>query len=121
MLPIVLLGIWPNVLFQTLYPILLALSKPQYQTWGNAGKFLFTGLGIPLGYAQFGAAGVILVVALNDLPLYGVIAYGLWREKLTSFRQDLTMTAFFVVVLAIILSLRYALGFGLPIDRLWAI
>ena len=119
MLPIVLLGIWPNVLFQTLYPILLALSKPQYQTWGNAGKFLFTGLGIPLGYAQFGVAGVIFVIALNDLPLYGVIAYGLWNEKLTSLRQDLTMTAFFVGMLASILSLRYALGFGFPIDRLW--
>jgi len=120
MLPILLLGIWPNVLFQTLYPILLALSKPQYQTWGNAGKFLFTGLGIPLAYSHFGAVGVILVVALNDLPLYGMVAYGLWREKLTSLRQDFTMTAFFVVLLAGILSLRYSLGFGLPIDRLWA-
>jgi O-antigen/teichoic acid export membrane protein len=120
MLPIVLLGIWPNVLFQTLYPVLLALSKPQYQTWGNAGKFLFTGLGLPLAYAQFGAVGVILVVAFNDLPLYGAIIYGLWREKLTSLRQDFTMTAFLVMVLAGILSLRYALGFGFPIDRLWA-
>lgn len=120
MLPLLALGIWPNVLFQTTYPILLALSKPQYQTWGNFGKFLFTGIGIPLGFTYFGQVGVIVIVALNDLPLYCAIAYGLWREKLTSLRQDLTMTAFFVAVLAGILSMRYGLGFGLPIDRLWS-
>ena len=119
MLPLVALGMWPNVLFQTLYPVLLALSKPQYQTWGNLGKFLFTGLGLPLGFTHFGVAGVILVVALNDVPLYSAVAYGLWREGITSLRQDLGATALFLGLLTGILSLRYALGFGLPIDRLW--
>jgi O-antigen/teichoic acid export membrane protein len=120
MLPLLALGIWPNVLFQTLYPMLLALSKPQYQTWGNVGKFLFTGIGIFLGFAHFGEPGVILVIALNDLPLYGAIAYGLWRERLTSIQQDIWTTALFLSVLAGLLSLRYLLGFGLPIDQLWA-
>lgn len=119
MLPLLALGIWPNVLFQTLYPMLFALSKPQYQTWGNFGKFLFTGIGIPLSFSHFGEVGVILVIALNDLPLYVAIAYGLWRERLTSVQQDLGMTALFLSMLGVFLSLRYSLGFGLPIDRLW--
>ena len=119
MLPLLALGIWPNVLVQTLYPLLLALSKPQYQTWGNFGKFLFTSLGIPLGFAHFGVVGVILILALNDLPLYAAIAYGLWREQLTSVQQDIGTTALFLSLVAGILILRYSLGFGLPIDRLW--
>lgn len=118
-LPLLVLGIWPNVLFQTLYPMLFALSKPQYQTWGNLGKFLFTGIGLPLSFSFFGELGVILVIAFNDLPLYGAIAYGLWRERLTSVQQDLGMTALFLSMLGVFLSLRYSLGFGLPIDRLW--
>jgi O-antigen/teichoic acid export membrane protein len=119
MLPLLALGIWPNVLFQTLYPMLLAVRKPQYQTWGNVGKFLFTGIGIPLAFSQLGEVGVILVMALNDLPLYGAIAYGLWREQMTSVQQDIGMSALFLSVLAAFLSLRYLIGFGLPIDRLW--
>lgn len=119
MLPLLALGIWPNVLFQTLYPLLFALSKPQYQTWGNFGKFVFTGVGIPLAFSKFGEVGVILVIAFNDLPLYAAIAYGLWRERLTSIQQDIGATALFLGMLAGFLSLRYALGWGLPIDRLW--
>ena len=119
MLPLLAVGIWPNVLFQTLYPMLFALSKPQYQTWGNLGKFLFTGIGIPLAFSLFGELGVILVIAFNDLPLYCAIAYGLWRERLTSVQQDLGMTALFLSLLVGFLSLRYSLGFGLPIDQLW--
>ena len=119
MLPLLAVGIWPNVLFQTLYPMLFALSKPQYQTWGNLGKFLFTGISIPLAFSLFGELGVILVIAFNDLPLYCAISYGLWRERLTSVQQDLGMTAIFLSLLVGFLGLRYSLGFGLPIDHLW--
>ncbi|KAM3114188.1 oligosaccharide flippase family protein [Phormidesmis sp. 146-33] len=118
MLPLLAIGIWPNILFQTLYPILIAIGKPNYQTWGNLFKLIFTGVGILVGFSFLGVAGVIIAVALNDLPLYGVMAFGLQREGLSCLKQDLLMTGLFVGLLIGILALRYGLGFGLPIQGL---
>lgn len=65
-----------------------------------------------------GNLGAVIAVAVGDVPTYLVISYGLWREKLTCFWQDIQLTALFLGVLATILVCRYYLGGGLPIDKL---
>jgi hypothetical protein len=60
----------------------------------------------------------VIVVALNDIPFYGPIAYGLWREGLNSVSQDIKATALFLGLLTVVLILRFSLGFGLPIKGL---
>jgi hypothetical protein len=81
-------------------------------------------IGLPLGFylmggsQGYGLAGAITVIALNDIPFYGPIVYGLWREGLSSVVQDIKATALFLALLTIMLISRYALGFGLPIDSL---
>ncbi len=60
----------------------------------------------------------LLAIAFSDLPLYIVNLYGLWQEKLFCFAQDVQTTIFYIVVLSLFLSIRYSLGFGLPIHQL---
>jgi len=119
MLPILALGIWPRVLTQSIDQCLFAIGKPCYPAYGSLFKFLFTVIGLPLGFSLMGIAGAVIVVALNDLPFYGAITYGLWRERLVVIGQDIKATALFLVLLTVTLIARTVLGFGLPIDGLF--
>jgi O-antigen/teichoic acid export membrane protein len=117
MLPILALGVWSNVLFQTLgIPLLLAVGKPLYAAYGNFLRLLFISIGIPLGFSLKGIVGVAIVVALAELPLYGAVTYGLWREEMSAVAQDIKATALFLVILTSVLMGRFVLGFGLPIS-----
>lgn len=118
MMPILCSGIWFSLLFYTISPALLAISKPLYSAQSNFARFGVIILGVPLAYYSFGTLGAIIVIAFSDLPLYIVNLYGLWQEKLFCFIQDVQATAFFTVVLTLCLLIRYSLGFGLPIQTL---
>jgi O-antigen/teichoic acid export membrane protein len=118
MMPILCSGIWFSLLFYTISPALLAISKPLYSAQSNFARFGVIILGVPLAYYSFGTLGAIIVIAFSDLPLYIVNLYGLWQEKLFCFTQDIQATAFFMIVLTLCLLIRYSLGFGLPIQTL---
>ncbi len=118
MMPILCSGIWFSILFYTISPALLAISKPLYSAQSNFARFGIITLGVPLAYQIFGTLGAIIVITLSDLPLYIVNLYGLWQENLTCFVQDLQTTVFFIGVLALFISIRLYLGFGLPIQSL---
>ncbi|MBD2603771.1 oligosaccharide flippase family protein [Scytonema hofmannii FACHB-248] len=118
MMPILCSGIWFSLLFYTISPALLAISKPLYSAQSNFARFGVIILGVPLAYYRFGTLGAIIVIAFSDLPLYIVNLYGLWQEKLFCFTQDVQATVFFTVVLTLCLLIRYSLGFGLPIQTL---
>ena len=120
MIPILALGIWHRTLHNLMGSCLLALGKSQYPAMGNLLTFVNLCIGIPLGYHLKGNLGALIAVAVSDIPTYVVITYGLWREKLSCFWQDIQLTALFVGVLAAIILCRYALGGGLPIDKLSA-
>lgn len=114
MLSVMALGIWPRLAAQTIDPALTALGKPFYVALGNCLKLIFMVIAMPIGFHYLGIFGAILVITLNDVPYYGAIAYGLQREKLSSYLQDLKMTFAFGVIIAVFLSLRFALNLGLP-------
>lgn len=118
MMPILALGIWHTTLHNLMGSCLLAVGKSQYGAQGNLLTFVNLCIGIPLGYHFMGNLGAVIAVALGDIPTYLVVTYGLWREKLTCFWQDVQLTALFVGVLATILVCRYHFGGGLPIDKL---
>lgn len=118
MMPILCSGIWFSLLFYTISPALLAISKPLYSAQSNFARFGIITLGVPLAHYYFGVLGAIIVIALSDLPLYIVNLYGLWREKLTCFSQDIQATVFFIGVLILFLAIRNYLGLGLPIQQL---
>lgn len=118
MLPVLALGIWPRILTQTIDPALFAVGKPSYSALGNQLKFLFVIIGLPVGFSLMGLPGAVLVVALNDLPFYGAVIFGLWREKLTCVEQDIKATALLLALLVLVLSCRWAAGFDLPVSGL---
>lgn len=116
MLPILALGVWPIILTQTIDPALFAIGKPRYVAYGCFLSFLSLAIGIPLGFYLMGPVGAIIAVPFNNLPFYGVIIYGLWRERLNCIRQDIWATALLLALLTVVMFVRVAAGFGLPIN-----
>ncbi len=119
MMPILALGIWPRMLCNTNEPSLFAIGKPQYPTLANFSRFLWTLLGVLIGFHFFKLPGAVIAVALNDLVFYVIINFGLWRERLSGLRQDILTTTLLIGLLAIVLTCRFYLGLGLPIDELF--
>lgn len=126
-LPILALGIWHTTLYSTMSPALLALGKPVYGTIGYFLQLISISIGLPLGYSlgkvvfgpeQGQMVGAVLAVAVGDLPFYGATMYGLWREKLGCLKQDIWTTAVFLSLLAVVLGIRYSLGWGFPISQI---
>ncbi len=113
MLPILALGIWPNLLTITMSSSLLAIGKPLYEARGNFFKFCYMVIGLPVGFSLLGVTGAVIVVALNDFPFYAAVSYGLWREQLTVITQDLQATALLIGLITLIFIGRELFGFGL--------
>ncbi|MEG4502764.1 oligosaccharide flippase family protein [Microcoleus sp. F6_B4] len=118
MMPILALGIWHTTLHNMMGSCLLAVGKSQYAAMGNLLTFVNLCISIPLGYHLKGNLGAVIAVALGDIPTYVVTNYGLWKEGLTCFWQDIQLTGLFVGVLASLLWCRVAFNFGLPIDKI---
>jgi O-antigen/teichoic acid export membrane protein len=119
MLPILALGNWPRMLPMATAPALFAVGKPLYGAIGNCLKFIYMLVALPLGFAVLGPLGAIIAIALNDVPFYLVISYGLWKEGFSGLMQDFKSTCLLMICVAIALAIRYQAGLGLPIDRLW--
>jgi O-antigen/teichoic acid export membrane protein len=118
MLPILAVGNWPRMLPMITAPTLIAIGKPLYGAVGNCLKFIYMLVAIPLGFAAMGPLGAVIAIALNDVPFYIAISYGLWREGFSSLAQDIQSTGFLIVCVGLGVWIRYQLGFGLPIDGL---
>jgi O-antigen/teichoic acid export membrane protein len=107
-------GLWHTTLYSTLSPAILALSKAHYNAVANLVYCISLFTLIPLGFHFYGLLGAVTAVAVGDLPIYFVVLYAAYREKVDTFLQDVLMTVAFVVTLAGALALRFALGFGQP-------
>ena len=110
MVPILAIGLWHTLLYQTSSPVLFSLGKSKYNAVGN-GIYCATMLtAIPLALHVWGLRGAVWAVAAGDLPLYAVFQFGATREGIKPLRQDLAMTLIFVALLGLECALRRALG-----------
>lgn len=114
MLPILSIGIWPRILTSTIDGSLLSMGKPKYSALGNMAKFFYMLVAVPLGFKFGGALGAVIAVAINDLPLYTIVAVGLSKESLFMAKQDLITTLIMICFIVIIILARIALGIGFP-------
>ena len=117
-LPILALGLWPLMLSITGEKALLAVGNPNYCAWGNFLKFIYMAIALPLGFEVYGVLGAVIVIALNDLPFYALVVYGLSCQKLSTFKQDILATLFLIALLTLTITARYYLGLGFPLDKL---
>jgi O-antigen/teichoic acid export membrane protein len=104
MVPILVLGLWNTLLYQTIDPALYALGKPKYNAIGHAVYCIIICSAIPIAFHFFGMFGAVVAVAAGDFPVYLVVQFGATREGLRPLRQDLKTTAIFI---ATILAFHY--------------
>jgi O-antigen/teichoic acid export membrane protein len=108
MIPILALGLWDTLLYQTVAPVLFALGKPRYNALGNALYCIAVIVGIRVAFAYFGMHGAVIAVALGDFPLYAVIQFGATRERIRPLFQDLILTCCFACMIAFCFFLKHA-------------
>lgn len=119
MLPVLSAGIWFAVLFYTHSPALLAMGKPVYNAYSNFASLLVLAAGVPLGYAMGGLPWAIAIISFSDFFPYVVSLYGLWKEELLCLEQDALSTVFCVGLLGLMLLLRHAVQWGMPLDLMF--
>ena len=113
-LPMLALGMWPLLLLSTVEGSLLAIGQPKYSAAGNFAKFIYMLVVLPLANYYGGHFGVILAIALNDLPSYILIIIGLIKERLSFIKQDLLLTMILIVSSFLLLFIRNITGLGFP-------
>ncbi len=109
MVPILALGLWHTLMYATTMPALFSLGKSQYAAIGNASYCIAVIIAIPLAFHFFGMFGAVIAVAAGDLPLYFVTVTGASREGISTWRQDLLATGFFLVLLGFGMALRVSI------------
>jgi O-antigen/teichoic acid export membrane protein len=112
--PILALGLWHTLLYNTSTSCLFAIGKPKYIVVG----YLFSAIAMfsltPVTFHVWGLVGFVWTVAFSDLPMYFVNLYGLGREHMLPAAQDLKATLIFLAVLGVLIVARYAAGFPFP-------
>ena len=63
---------------------LFALGKPKFSVVQNILRAMWILVGIPSAWHAYGITGVVWVVATTELPVFGVLWYGMAKEKLIS-------------------------------------
>lgn len=101
MVPILALGLWHTLMYATIGDILFALGKSKYNAMGTACYCATMFLALPIAFAHFGLRGAVISVAGGDFPFYLVLTYGVWKEKVSVWHQDLYTTAMFLGFLGI--------------------
>jgi hypothetical protein len=118
MIGILAAGLWHTTLYSTVSPAILALSKAHYNATANLIYCVSLFTLLPLGFHYYGMPGAVMAVAVGDLPVYFVVLYAAYRERVGTFLQDVLTTAGFLAGLAGGLALRVALGFPLPLPHI---
>jgi len=113
------LALWPTLLYRIGMPCLLGIGKPMYGTAGNLVRVIILVVGLPLGFQYLGVPGAVLVAACSDFPVYLVITFGLWKEKLDFLVQDIVGTLAYSGLTVLLLLARSQLGFGSPFANMF--
>jgi len=113
-LPLLAIGIWPLILYATIDRILYVVGKPKYSSIGNLLKFIYMLVFVPFLYRIAGNFGAVLAVALNDIPVYIIINYGLIKENFSLKKQDALSTLVLLIIICFLIIVRFVFGLGFP-------
>jgi O-antigen/teichoic acid export membrane protein len=114
MLPILALGMWPYALYISNSHSLYVLGKAHYHAYGNLLKFVYMIAVLPIAYKLFGSIGVIIAIALNDIPPFLVLNRGYIKERISLLVDDLVFTVYLVLLLVFFVLIRFLFHWGLP-------
>lgn len=113
-LPLLVLGMWPLLLYASIDRVLYVVDNPKYPAFGNCFKFIYMIICLPLAYIFAGKLGAVLVVAFNDIPAYLAINYGLKKKGVSGLQQDAWATCVLFVFIGMVLLVRQVIGVGVP-------
>ena len=117
MLPLLLFGVWLAILCAINEFVMLGIGRPLYNVAGNSVKLLYFLSVLPLAYGSLGIIGAVLAIAFSEMGRYCAFGLGQRRERLSFFRQDLSATIVFLVLVGGLSWIRSAAGFGTPFDN----
>jgi O-antigen/teichoic acid export membrane protein len=106
MIPILALGLWHTLLYQTTSPVLFSLGKSKYGAVASVSYCATMFAAIPLSFHFFHMFGAVIAIAAGDFPVYLVTQFGAVREGVHPLKQDLQATGIFVAFLAVFFLLR---------------
>jgi len=109
-LPVLLLGTWFAILTTVNESILIGVRKPAGSALANVAKFLFYLGAVPLAFGAFGLSGAIVVLSAGEVAKYAVLWFFGRREHLGFGRDDLALTAVFLLSILGFRSLLATIG-----------
>jgi O-antigen/teichoic acid export membrane protein len=112
--PLLVVGLWPQIMTLTIDGCLLAIGKPIYSAVANSIRFVYLAASLPIAYKLGGELAAVVAVALNGVFPYLVYAFGMKREKLSMLKQDLSMTLVLFVAIGALIAVRLVFGLGFP-------
>ena len=83
--------------YNTLSAAILALTKSHYNAGANLVYCVSLFSLIPLGFHFFGMLGAVVAADVGDVPVYFVVLYGAFREKVDTLLQYALPTVAFVM------------------------
>jgi O-antigen/teichoic acid export membrane protein len=112
--PMLLFGIWPILLHQSVGISLIAFGKSQYTAATSLARFIYIVIGVPLISYFFGTFFVVVYLMFVGLITYTIVNIGLHKERLTFFKHDFLATCVFLLTLVLLFSIRLITGLGMP-------
>jgi O-antigen/teichoic acid export membrane protein len=109
--PVLALGLWHTLLYNTTSNVLFAMGKPTYNAIGTALFCAAMYLVLPVAFHFAGLRGAVISIAAGDLPLYFTLSIGASRQKMGFWLQDAIATVCFVALLFVGVAIRSSFGF----------
>lgn len=110
LLPILLIGVWFAILSTINESILLGLRKPATTAIANLAKFLTYVIGVPLAFASYGLIGAVCLFSVGEAAKYGALWILGRRQHVGFIRDDIVLTALFVLAALLFRELIHATG-----------
>lgn len=98
-LPILLLGSWFAILATVNDSIMTGIARPGAGAVGNAAKLISYVVGVPLAMYHYGFYAAVAVLSAGEVVRYVVLWLASRRQALAFARDDLALTAIFVLVI----------------------
>jgi O-antigen/teichoic acid export membrane protein len=112
MVPMLMRGSWFAIICDLNESTLLGFGRPSYSAIANGFKLGWLLIGLPIGFAAYGAAGAVIVVAASDLFRCVPIFIGQVRAGFSFAAQDSAATLVFFACVGICEWLRWVSGLG---------
>jgi len=109
-LPLLLLGVWVSLLSSVNDSMMLGTQRPSYPAFANGAKLLTFIVGVPIAFHFSGVVAAIVVLAIGETVRYVVLWSLARRRKLGFVRDDIALTAAFLLLIVIIRQLLWGVG-----------